>query len=179
MTVLKADLAVQQSMALIRLFKQMKDYNAAGNAPDVSAGMVALATQTSLNTQDIAEIATDVRTLSNKVERNESFLQKVMTNFIDPSTFKHFLILNGQRLEADVAYIQIYGLAKKSMPLRAKTFYFRYKKTASLLWKRRSRQKAHAPQQFSSRVTETLSAISALRVVATETSRPLQNFAKA
>ena len=78
MTVLKGDLAVQQSMALIRLFKQMKDYIAAENAPDVSAGMVALATQTSQNTRDIAEIATDVRTLSSKVERNESFLQKVM-----------------------------------------------------------------------------------------------------
>ncbi len=45
MTMLKGDLAVQQSMALIRLFKQMKDYIAAENAPDVSAGMVALATQ--------------------------------------------------------------------------------------------------------------------------------------
>ena len=45
MTVLKGDLAVQQSMALIRLFKQMKDYIAAENSPDVSAGMVALATQ--------------------------------------------------------------------------------------------------------------------------------------
>ena len=115
MTVLKGDLAVQQSMALIRLFKQMKDYIAAENAPDVSAGMVALATQTSQNTRDIAEIATDVRTLSSKVERNESFLQKVMVNFIDPNTFKHFLILNGQRLEADVAYTQIYGMAKKSV----------------------------------------------------------------
>lgn len=115
MTVLKGDLAVQQSMALIRLFKQMKDYIATENAPDVSAGIVALATQTSQNTRDIAEIATDVRTLSSKVERNESFLQKVMANFVDPSTFKHFLILNGQRLEADVAYTQIYGLAKKSV----------------------------------------------------------------
>ena len=117
MTVLKGDLAVQQSMALIRLFKQMKDYIAAENAPDVSAGMVALATQTSQNTRDIAEIATDVRTLSNKVERNESFLQKVMSNFIDPSTFKHFLILNGQKLDADVAYTQIYGMAKKSITI--------------------------------------------------------------
>ncbi len=54
MTVLKGDLAVQQSMALIRLFKQMKDYIAAENVPDVSAGMVALATQTSQNTRDIA-----------------------------------------------------------------------------------------------------------------------------
>ena len=115
MTVLKGDMAVQQSMALIRLFKQMKDYIAAENTPDISAGMVALATQTSQNTRDIAEIASDVRTLSNKVERNESFLQKVMSNFIDPSTFKHFLILNGQRLEADVAYTQIYSMAKKSV----------------------------------------------------------------
>lgn len=115
MTVLKGEQATAQSKALIRLFKQMKDYIAAENAPDVSAGMGALATQTSQNTRDIAKIATDVRTLSNKVERNESFLQKVMTNFIDPSTFKHFLILNGQRLEADVAYTQIYGMAKKSV----------------------------------------------------------------
>ena len=115
MTVLKGEQATAQSKALIRLFKQMKDYIAAENAPDVSAGMVALATQTSQNTRDIAEIATDVRTLSNKVERNESFLQKVMANFVDPSTFKHFLILNGQRLEADVAYTQIYGMAKRSV----------------------------------------------------------------
>ena len=115
MTVLKGEQATAQSKALIRLFKQMKDYIAAENAPDVSAGMVALATQTSQNTRDIAEIATDVRTLSNKVERNESFLQKVMANFINPSTFKHFLILNGQRLEADVAYTQIYSMAKKSV----------------------------------------------------------------
>lgn len=115
MTVLKGEQATAQSKALIRLFKQMKDYIAAENAPDVSAGMVALATQTSQNTRDIAEIATDVRTLSTKVERNESFLQKVMANFVDPSTFKHFLILNGQRLEADVAYTQIYGMAKKSV----------------------------------------------------------------
>ena len=115
MTVLKGEQATAQSKALIRLFKQMKDYIAAENAPNVSAGMVALATQTSQNTRDIAEIATDVRTLSNKVERNESFLQKVMANFIDPSTFKHFLILNGQRLEADVAYTQIYSMAKKSV----------------------------------------------------------------
>ena len=115
MTVLKGEQATAQSKALIRLFKQMKDYIAAENTPDVSAGMVALATQTSQNTRDIAEIATDVRTLSNKVERNESFLQKVMANLVDPNTFKHFLILNGQRLEADVAYTQIYGMAKKSV----------------------------------------------------------------
>ena len=33
----------------------------------------------------------------------------------EPSTYKHFLILNEQRFVADVAYTQIYGLAKKSV----------------------------------------------------------------
>ena len=50
-----------------------------------------------------------------KIEQLSHDVQKVMENFIDPSTFKHFLILNGQRLEADVAYTQIYGMAKKSV----------------------------------------------------------------
>ena len=42
-------------------------------------------------------------------------LQKVMENFIDPTTYKHFLIFDGQRLEAALAYMKIYGIAKKSI----------------------------------------------------------------
>ena len=43
-----------------------------------------------------------------RIEKLSNDVQKVMANFIDPSTFKHFLILNGQRLEADVAYFANY-----------------------------------------------------------------------
>ena len=50
-----------------------------------------------------------------RIEQLSNDVQKVMKNFVDPSTFKHFLILNWQRLEADVAYTQIYGTAKKSV----------------------------------------------------------------
>jgi hypothetical protein len=50
-----------------------------------------------------------------RIEQLSNDVQKVMANFVDPSTFKHFLILNGQRLEADVAYTQIYGMAKRSV----------------------------------------------------------------
>lgn len=49
------------------------------------------------------------------MDRRESDLKKVMENIIDPSTYRHFLILNGRKLEADVAYAQIYGMAKKSV----------------------------------------------------------------
>lgn len=34
---------------------------------------------------------------------------------VNPNLIKHHLILNGQKLEADVAYTQIYGMAKKSI----------------------------------------------------------------
>ena len=38
-----------------------------------------------------------------------------MENFIDPSTYKQFLILDGEKIEADVAYQQIYKMAKNSL----------------------------------------------------------------
>ncbi len=102
MTVLRGDLAILQSKAIIRLFKQMKDYIIEENRTLLGYDELArIVAQTERNTKDIAVIQSD--------------LQKVMANFIDPSTIKHFLILNGQRLEADVAYTQIYGMAKKSV----------------------------------------------------------------
>ena len=104
MTVLKGERAVAQSKALIRLFKQMKDYIIAENRNLLGyEGIAQIAVQTERNTKDIAVIQSD--------------LQKVMENFVDPSTFKHFLILNGQKLDADVAYTQIYGMAKKSITI--------------------------------------------------------------
>ena len=104
MTVLKGERATAQSKALIRLFKQMKDYIIAENRNLLGYdGIAQIAMQTERNTKDIAVIQSD--------------LQKVMENFVDPSTFKHFLILNGQKLDADVAYTQIYGMAKKSITI--------------------------------------------------------------
>ena len=50
-----------------------------------------------------------------KIEQLSNDVQKVMENFIDPSTYKHFLIFDGQKLEADVAYMKIYSMAKKSI----------------------------------------------------------------
>ena len=85
-------------------------------------GIAQIVAQTAQNTRDIAKHSAGIRELSGEVhDMRENLgkvnldLQKVMAYFIDPSTFKHFLILNGQRLEADVAYAQIYGMAKKSV----------------------------------------------------------------
>ena len=123
MTVLKGERAIAQSKALIRLFKQMKDYIVAENQQLLgNAGIAEFAVQTVQNTCEIASVSTRVETISGEVhDMREDLgkmnldLQKVMENFIDPTTYKHFLILDGQKLESDVAFTKIYGMAKKSI----------------------------------------------------------------
>ena len=105
MTVLRGDLAIKQSRALIRLFKGMKDY-LAENRNLLPTKELEL--RTTLLEKDVKDIKED-----NKEIKMD--LKKVMDNFIDPNTYKHFLILNGQKLEADIAYKNIFKLAKKSI----------------------------------------------------------------
>ncbi|HGC7567401.1 TPA: ORF6N domain-containing protein [Streptococcus agalactiae] len=110
MTVLRGELAVRQSKALIRMFKQMKDFIIENQDLISSKELVQIAIQTNQNTNDIARIDSKINTLATKED-----LKKVMDNFIDPETYKHFLLMNGDKIEADVAYTKIYKSAKKSI----------------------------------------------------------------
>lgn len=107
MTVLRGELAVKQSKALIRMFKQMKDFIVENQDFISSKELVQIAIQTNQNTKDIAVIKSQMATKED--------LKKVMDNFIDPETYKHFLLMNGDKIEADVAYTKIYKSAKKSI----------------------------------------------------------------
>lgn len=110
MTVLRGELAVKQSKALIRMFKQMKDFIVENQDFITSKELLQIAVQTNQNTKDIATINNKISTLATKED-----LKKVMDNFIDPDTYKHFLLMNGDKIEADVAYTKIYTSAKKSI----------------------------------------------------------------
>lgn len=101
MTVLKGDLATKQSMALVRAFKQMKDY--------------IIENKELLTTNETIKLTNLVNDHSNRLAKVEEKLEVVMNNFIDSSTYKHYLIRDGEKLEADVAYQGIYRLAKKSI----------------------------------------------------------------
>ena len=100
MTVLRGELAIKQSKALIRLFKKMKDI------------IVENRDFIPLNSSLINDKFTSY---DKRLDAVENKLDNVMSNFINPLTYKHFLILNGQKLEADLAYQQIYALAKHSI----------------------------------------------------------------
>ena len=110
MTVLRGELAIKQSRALIRTFKQMKDFIIENQDFIGSKELVQIAIQTNKNTNDIAKINDKISTLATKED-----LKKVMDNFIDPDTYKHFLLMNGDKIEADVAYTRVYKSAKKSI----------------------------------------------------------------
>ena len=105
MTVLRGDLAIKQSKALIRLFKKMKDYIVENR--DLLP-FKNLELRTNLLEKNVKDNTSAIKTF-------QSELDKVMDNFIDPNTYKHFLILDGQKLEADIAYRKIFRLAKKSI----------------------------------------------------------------
>lgn len=110
MTVLKGELAITQSKALIRLFKRMKDFIVENQNLTGSKELVQISIQTNLNTKDIVDIKKKIVTLATKED-----LKKVMENFIDPDTYKHFLLMNGEKIEADLAYSKIYKSAKKTI----------------------------------------------------------------
>lgn len=101
MTVLKGELATRQSIALIDAFKSMKDY-LVENRPLLGQGeLIHLVQTVDEHGVAIAEMKND--------------LKAVMDNFIDTSTYKHFVIFAGEKLEADLAYQDIYAKAKASI----------------------------------------------------------------
>ena len=103
MTVLRGDLAVRQSKTLIRLFKSMKDY--------------IVETQSLSSTNEVLALANQVRANTEKISKIEGKLDALMDNFIDPSTYKSFLIMDGEKIESDIAYQWIYSMAKQSIYL--------------------------------------------------------------
>ena len=117
MTVLKGELAITQSKALIRTFKQIKDCIVENRDFLNTKEMVHLSIQISKNTNDIVQNSKEIVKLENKISTlaTKEDLKKVMDNFIDPNTYKHFLLMNGDKIEADVAYTEIYKSAKESI----------------------------------------------------------------
>ena len=96
MTVLKGDLATKQSKTLIRMFKNMKDHLIENNSLLTQSDYLNLFKLISNNSDKIKELENEFKSFS-----------KSMNN--------HYLILNGQRIEGDIAYQEIYRLANKSI----------------------------------------------------------------
>jgi hypothetical protein len=107
MMVLKGELAVKQSKTLIRLFKKLKDVAIQIQNVLPNTEFQVLALQTQNNTEDIRQMKQQM------VTRDE--LSMVIKDFTDPKIKKDYLLYNGQTVEADLAYSEIYSYAKKTI----------------------------------------------------------------
>ena len=124
MTVLKGPIATRQSIALIRLFKQMKDYIVENQGMLGQREYLQLSLQTSDNVRDIMEVKQSLAEIDDKVAKvvdtlgevvTRSELSDIMLDFSKPLVKYGWLILNGQPVESDLAYQQIYSQAHESI----------------------------------------------------------------
>ena len=107
-TVLRGELAEQQSIFIMRTFREMRHY-ISQNQQFVTRNEMELLT---------AKVGT-ITERQDRMEKKVEFIQKDVTiladNFITDKDKKDFVIYKGQKLEADIAYIEIYQQAKKSI----------------------------------------------------------------
>lgn len=124
MTVLKGDLATKQSKALIRTFKQMKDYIISNQNLIGEREYLQLSIQITDNLRMTRELRSDLDKVENQmaatIERlgdvvTHSELSQVMNEFGEPRMKQGYLILNGQPFKADLAYNEIYTQAQYSI----------------------------------------------------------------
>ena len=111
MTVLKGDTATVQSKSLIRIFKKMKDYIAENQSLIGDKSLQVLSLQTMQNSNDIAELKTIIA--ENMVKKTD--LPEIIRSFGFSAAKCEYLILNGETVEAEIAYRNIYRQAKESI----------------------------------------------------------------
>jgi len=124
MTVLKGDLAIRQSKALIRTFRQMKYYIIENQDLIGRREYLQLSMQVSENIRETMELRADLNEIeddmANVMERlsdvvMRSDLSEVMNEFGEPHIKRGYLVLNGHPFQADLAYNEIYQQANTSI----------------------------------------------------------------
>lgn len=124
MTVLKGDLATKQSKALIRTFKQMKDYIIGNQGLISQRDYLQLSLVVAEHSRDINAIKSSLSTINNEVAEvvdrlgnvvTKSELSGFMNIFGEPEFRNEYVLWDGQPFVSDLAYSAIYGKAEESL----------------------------------------------------------------
>ena len=111
-TVLKNEIAVTQSIAIMRAFRNMRHY-IRENHQFVTKNEMKLLTDALSNKTN--EIATKQAETEIQIQNIKNSIDRINENFVNEVEQKNFVIYKGQKFEADKAYIEIYQSAKKSI----------------------------------------------------------------
>ena len=114
-TVLKGQLAEQQSIFIMRAFREMRHYikqNQQFVTPSELRLVTAKVSEISVQVAGIVDWKNKSEDRFDNIQRSIDALSE---NFVLEKDFKNFVIYKGQKFEADAAYIDIHQQAKKSI----------------------------------------------------------------
>ena len=114
-TVLRGELATQQSIFIMRAFKEMRHYIKQNEQFVTQNEMNMVLSRVSENTVRIAGMIDHQKKMDKSIAQIETSIELLNENFISDKDCKHFVIYKGQKFEADKAYIDIYQQAIRSI----------------------------------------------------------------
>ena len=126
MTVLRGELAVKQSRALIMTFKKMKDYILESQDTISYREFLKMMSVTTDNAKTIMELQDEIRKMDGEIRDNSSKISEMVRRSEIPPLFldydkmiesRVFLAFNEKPAKTAETYINIYGRAKKSIAI--------------------------------------------------------------
>ncbi len=124
MTVLRGNLAIAQSRALIRTFRAMKDYIVENQGLVGQQEYLRLSMQVTESIKENIKMRRDLENLTDDMKGVldklsdvvlKSEISPILLEMGKPEDKREYLFLNGQPMKAVDAYISIYGMAKKTI----------------------------------------------------------------
>ncbi len=114
-TVLRGELAEQQSIFIMRAFREMRHYIKQNQQFVTQSEMRIITAKVSELSVQVASVVDWKNKAEDRFDRIQRSIDTLNENFVSDKDFKNFVIYKGQKFEADVAYIDIYQQARKSI----------------------------------------------------------------
>ena len=114
-TVLRGELAEQQSIFIMRAFREMRHYIKQNQQFVTQAEMRLVTAKVSEISVQVAGITDWKKKTEKDIDNIQKSIDTLNENFVSEMDFKNFVIYKGQKFEADAAYIDIYQHATTSI----------------------------------------------------------------
>ena len=114
-TVLRGELAEQQSIFIMRAFKEMRHYIRQNQQFVTQSEMSMVTAKVSELSVHMAGAIDHQKKTDKAIEDIQKSIDTLNENFVSDKDFKNLIIYKGQKFEADAAYIDIYQQAAKSI----------------------------------------------------------------
>lgn len=114
-TVLRGELAEQQSIFIMRAFREMRHYIKRNKQFVTEAEMRLVEARMSEITIQMAGMSDRQKKTEKDIKDIQKSIDTLNENFVTEKDYKEFVIYKGQKFEADTAYVDIYQQANESI----------------------------------------------------------------